>query len=185
MISTSSSPPPREPLSSLKLNNPNEGRIPVASRIQSLIENSNPISSYQNQGRIPVASRTLNQTGNIPTRVDPEDFQQRKFSLSNESSVVVNQKNEILVDSDLSNLRHLQIRSCPKLKSLPQGLSSAKSLEELSIKDCQKLTKLPEKFPFQNLKKFEILNCPSFQLNFEFLSWLPKDCEIHIQLESN
>ncbi|XVF30530.1 hypothetical protein REPUB_Repub16aG0066000 [Reevesia pubescens] len=59
-------------------------------------------------------------------------------------------------------LQTLGIVKLPKLEALPQWLlrGSANNLKHLSIKECQNLTTLPEWHNLTSLEKLEIIGCP-------------------------
>ncbi|XP_009594508.1 putative disease resistance protein RGA4 isoform X2 [Nicotiana tomentosiformis] len=66
----------------------------------------------------------------------------------------------------MPKLRHLEIRDCPLLEALLDGLVNLVSLEELILRNCEKLQHLPSRDSIQRLTKLrhlEIHNCPQLE----------------------
>ncbi|XP_060965740.1 putative disease resistance protein RGA3 [Cannabis sativa] len=68
---------------------------------------------------------------------------------------------------NLNSLQFLEIRSCPELTCLPEGMFRDCSLQRICIADCEKLRSLSESF--QNLtmlNHLELDNCPAIEEGF-------------------
>ncbi|KAG6783344.1 hypothetical protein POTOM_012790 [Populus tomentosa] len=68
--------------------------------------------------------------------------------------------------NDLTSLRLLAIRGCPKLVLFPKGRLPAPVLTELSLQDCRNLKLLPESMPslLPSLNRLEIRVCSEVEL---------------------
>lgn len=64
----------------------------------------------------------------------------------------------------LNSLQSLEIKSCPNLISLPEGMGGLASLQVLRIRDCYKLKSFPGGMGgLTSLRTLEIWNCPKLK----------------------
>ncbi|MCD9561329.1 hypothetical protein HAX54_020386 [Datura stramonium] len=66
----------------------------------------------------------------------------------------------------MPKLRHLEIRDCPLLEALSDGLVNLISLQQLTLSNCKKLEHLPSRDAMRRLTKLqclEVRRCPKLE----------------------